>query len=137
LGIRYRFIRNIRNGDEIASFFGLVPRERSTGDVLRRGPITKSGDGRVRNKLIQCAWVAVQKDGELAEFYERIYQRNPKGIAAKKAIIAVARKICHRMACVLREQRPYRIMTKVKEGTVSSRADSGIRRTREEILEVR
>jgi len=124
-----------RSGEEIASFFGLVPREKSTGDRVNRGPITKSGDGRVRNKLIQAAWVAVQKDADLNEFYQRIYERNPKPIAAKKAIVAVARKLCHRMACVLREQRPYRI--KVIEGTDSSRTDSGIRRTREEILEVR
>ena len=75
--------RQMRSGEEIASFFGLVPRERSTGDVVRRGPITKSGDGRVRNKLIQCAWVAIQKDGELAEFYERIYQKNPVRIHSK------------------------------------------------------
>jgi transposase len=128
----------IRSGEEIASFFGMVPRERSTGEMVRRGSITKSGDGRVRNKLIQASWVAIQKDQELADFYERIYERNPKAIAAKKAIVAVARKICHRMACVLREQRSYRVnKMKVKEGTDSSRKDSIIRRTREEILEVR
>jgi transposase len=128
----------VRSGEEIASFFGLVPQERSTGDRVNRGPITKSGDGRVRSKLIQAAWVAVQKDAELAEFYKRIYERNPKAIAAKKAIVAVARKMCHRMACVLREQRPYVIKSPVvKEETDSSRADSIIRRTREEILEVR
>lgn len=129
--------REMRSGEEIASFFGLVPRERSTGDVIRKGPITKTGDGRVRNKLIQCAWVAIQKDAELGEFYERIYKRNPKGIAAKKAIVAVARKVCHRMASVLREQRPYRIKKQVIEGTDSTRKDSGSRRTREAILEVR
>lgn len=131
----------IRSGNEIAAFFGMVPRERSTGDSVRRGSITRIGDERVRNKLIQCAWMAILRDGELKEFYERIHQRYPKGTGARKAIVAVANKICRRMACILREQRPYQIKGKlatgVKEETSSSRIGSIIERTEEATLEVR
>ena len=106
--------RHVQNGPKLASFLGLVPRERSTGEIVRRGRITRTGDERVRNKLIQAAWIGIQKDPELKEFYERIYQRHPRGMGAKKAITAVANKMCRRIACVLREQRPYVIRSERK-----------------------
>ena len=34
----------------------LVPSERSTGDTIRRGAITKAGNGRVRHLLVESAW---------------------------------------------------------------------------------
>jgi transposase len=99
--------RGIRNSRQLPDFFGLVPCEDSTGDDVNRGSITHRGDRRLRAKLIQAAWVAIRKDPELYEFYVRIYQRNPKPIAAQKAIVAVASKLCRRIACVLKQQRPY------------------------------
>ena len=99
--------RLMRRGAELSSFLGVVPRERSTGDVVRKGRITKAGDERVRSKLIQASWAAIQRDEELRDFYERICRRHPRGMGAKKAITAVANKLCKRIACVLREQRPY------------------------------
>lgn len=100
----WRLIRSVR---QLPAFFGLVPSEDSTGDGINRGAITRSGDRRLCGKLLQAAWVAIRKDPELHEFYVRLYERNPKPIAAKKAIAAVASKLCRRIACVLKEQRPY------------------------------
>jgi transposase len=37
-------------------YLGLVPGERSTGDTVRRGGITKAGNGRVRHMLVESAW---------------------------------------------------------------------------------
>ncbi len=99
--------REIRNVRQIAGFLGLVSSEHSTGDKENRGPITRSGDSRLRNKLIQCAWVAINQDPELRAFYRRIYQRQPRKVAARKAIVAVARKLTTRMYAVLKEQRPF------------------------------
>jgi transposase len=99
--------RQIKNVRQIAGFLGLVSSEHSTGDKENRGPITRVGDSRLRNKLIQCAWVAINKDPELRAFYRRIYQRQPKKVAARKAIVAVARKLTTRMYAVLKEQRPF------------------------------
>jgi hypothetical protein len=61
----------------------------------------------LRNKLIQSAWTAIKKDPELRAFYRRIYQRHAKKVAARKAIVAVARKLTNRIYVVLKEQRPY------------------------------
>jgi transposase len=99
--------RQISNVRKIAGFLGLVSSEHSTGDKENRGEITRIGDSRLRNKLIQCAWTAIRKDPELRAFYRRIYQRQPKKIAARKAIVAVARKLTTRMYAVLKEQRPF------------------------------
>ncbi len=99
--------REIKNVRQIAGFLGLVSSEHSTGDKQNRGSITRSGDSHLRNKLIQCAWTAIRKDPELREFYRNVHQRQPKKIAARKAIVAVARKLTTRMYAVLKQQRPY------------------------------
>ena len=99
----------ITNVRQIPGFLGLVSSEHSTGDKQHRGEITRIGDSRLRNKLIQSAWVAIRKDPELREFYQRVYQRHPKQVAARKAIVAVARKLANRIYVVLKAKRPYEI----------------------------
>ena len=105
--------RELKNVRQIAAFVGLVSSEHSTGEKQNRGPITRAGDSRLRNKLIQCAWVAINQDPELRAFYRSIYQRQPKKVAPRKAIVAVARKLTNRMYVVLKEQRPYIIRTDI------------------------
>lgn len=101
--------RQIKNVRQISAFLGLVPTEHSTGDTINKGQITRIGDSRLRNKLIQGAWYAVRIDPELKEFYQRIYERHPRDRAARKAIVAVARKLTTRIFAVLHEQRLYDI----------------------------
>lgn len=101
--------RQIKDVRQIAGFLGLASREHSTGEKQNRGEITRIGDQRLRNKLIQCAWVAIKRDPELRAFYRRIYARQPKKVAARKAIVAVARKLTTRIYAVLKQQRPYQI----------------------------
>jgi transposase len=99
--------REIDNVRSIAGFLGLVSSEHSTGDKQNRGAITRAGDSRLRNKLIQSAWVTIRKDPELREFYRRIFARHPQKVAARKAIVAVARKLTTRIYAVLKQQRPF------------------------------
>lgn len=103
----------IQNVRQLGAFLGLVPTENSTGDRVSKGSITRAGSSRLRNKLIQGAWTAARLDPELGEFYERVYQRHPRDRAAKKAIVAVARKLTTRIFAVLKEQRPYEIRCNV------------------------
>src|SRR5882762_10142162 len=99
--------RQLSNVRQIAGFLGLVSSEHSTGDKIDRGSITRSGDSRLRNKLIQAAWSAIRKDPELREFYRRIFLRHPPKVASRKAIVAVARKLKTRIYSVLKEKRPF------------------------------
>ena len=82
--------QQMTNVRQLAGFFGLV--SKSTGDRVVRGCITRSGDGRLRSKLIQASWSAIRQDPELREFYRSVYQRHPRDRAGRKAIVAVARE---------------------------------------------
>ena len=41
---------------ELMAYLGLVPSEHSTGETVKRGPITKAGNRRARRTLVECAW---------------------------------------------------------------------------------
>lgn len=101
-----KFLKNVR---ELSAFLGLVPCERSTGDDINHGPITHLGDRHLRAMLIEASWAAIRKDQELNQFYHRIKGRHHCKMGAKKAIVAVARKLTHRIYCVLKEQRSYAV----------------------------
>jgi len=100
---------NLSNVREIGAFTGLVPRERSTGDTVHRSSITHLGNSELRSLLVEASWVAIRHDAELAQFYYRIKSRHHPQASAKKAIVAVARKLTQRIYKVLKEQRIYEI----------------------------
>jgi len=119
--------RQINNVRQIAGFLGLVSSEHSTGEKENRGPITRIGDQRLRNKLIQCAWVAIRQDPELRAFYRQIYERQPKKVAARKAIVAVARKLTTRMYAVLKQQRPFVMRADSSIAPLTTEETAGLR----------
>lgn len=41
---------------QVMGYLGLTPSEDSTGDSVKRGPITKAGNSRARRTLIESAW---------------------------------------------------------------------------------
>ena len=99
--------KRLVNVREISAFFGLVPCENSTGDKVNRGPITHLGNSVARSLIVEAAWVAIRYDTELNQFYHRIRGRHHPSCGARKAIVAVARKLTHRIYSVLTEERPY------------------------------
>lgn len=119
--------RQIKDVRQIAGFLGLVSSEHSTGEKQNRGEITRIGDSRLRNKLIQCAWTAIRKDPELRTFYRRIYERQPKKVAARKAIVAVARKLTTRIYAVLKAQRPFVIRADSATAPLTAEETAGLR----------
>lgn len=73
---------------QLMGYIGLVPSEASTGDSVRRGGLTKTGNGRARKALIEAAWT---------------YARPAKASSAKAAghspaVRAVADKARHRLS---------------------------------------
>ncbi len=106
----WRELRNIR---QLAGFLGVVPPEHSTGDRTDRGSITHTGDARLRSNLIQAAWSAIRQDGELREFFRAVCQTHPRPLAARVALVAVARKLSVRISVVLMQQRPYEVRIQV------------------------
>ena len=49
-------LSRFRTPHELMGYLGLVPSEESTGDTVRRGSITKAGNGRARRMLVECSW---------------------------------------------------------------------------------
>lgn len=49
-------IRRFENPRQLMGYLGLVPAERSTGESVRRGSITKMGNPRIRQLLVESAW---------------------------------------------------------------------------------
>jgi transposase len=49
-------VRRFENPRQLMAYLGLVPCESSTGERVRRGSITKTGNPRVRRVLIEGAW---------------------------------------------------------------------------------
>ncbi len=94
---------------ELSAFVGLVPKEKSTGDTVRYGSITRIGNSTLRSLLIEASWITIRYDAELSRFYHRIKSRHHPQAAARKAIVAVARKLTQRIYKVLKERRMYEI----------------------------
>lgn len=125
----WRQLNNIR---QLAGFLGLVPTEHSTGERTDRGSITRTGDGRLRSKLIQGSWSAIRQDGELREFYRSVYRKHPREVASRVAIVAVARKLSVRISVVLMQQRPYEVREKVHSAPLTQEETSPQGTTRRE-----
>ena len=117
----WRELNNIR---QLGGFLGLVPTEHSTGERTDRGSITRTGDERLRSKLIQASWSAIRQDGELREFFRTVYRKHPREIASRVAIVAVARKLSVRIAVVLKKQRPYEVREKVHSAPLTQEETS-------------
>jgi transposase len=49
-------LTRFENPRQLMGYLGLVPGEDSTGDNIRRGPITKTGNNEARRVLVEAAW---------------------------------------------------------------------------------
>src|SRR5206468_3692337 len=117
----WRELNNIR---QLGGFLGLVPTEHSTGERTDRGSITRTGDERLRSKMIQASWSAIRKDAELREFFRLICHRHPRREGPRVAIVAVARKLSVRISVVLMQQRPYVVREKVHSAPLTQEETS-------------
>ena len=88
-----------RKGRSVGAYLGLTPRRYQSGEVDRAGRISKCGDGLVRTLLFEAAGVLltrVQRMSPLKAWGLRLVKR----IGAKKAKVAVARKLAVILHCM-------------------------------------
>ena len=74
-------VERFRCGKPVASYFGLIPRESSSGGRQRLGAISKQGSPFVRALLVQAVHAAVRHDSELRRQYLRLAQRKNRAVA--------------------------------------------------------
>lgn len=107
--------RRFSSPRQLMSYLGLVPREQSSGERERRGPITKAGNGHVRRLLVEAAWhnrsrpalglpLRQRRQGQPARVIaiadraqERLHRRfvrmTFKGKPSQKVVVAMAREL--------------------------------------------
>jgi transposase len=93
------------NERALFSYTGLTPCEDSSGESIRRGHITRQGNSRLRQVLVEAAWRAIRKDPELRAAFECLARRRGKKIA----IVAIARKLVGKIRAVLRTKGLYKL----------------------------
>jgi transposase len=83
-------IDRFHSPSKLVSYLGLDPKVRQSGsEPARHGRISKQGPAPVRGMLTEAAVVAVNTDGPMRAFYQRVRARRGNPIA----IVAVARKL--------------------------------------------
>ena len=84
---------------ELMAYLGLVPSENSTGDTVKRGGITKAGNGRARRILVEAAW-SYRHPPRVSR------EKQPKVAAAPKRVCEIAWKaqtrLCGRFRSLIR-----------------------------------
>jgi hypothetical protein len=97
--------RNFKNASTLRAYTGLVPREDSSGDAMRRGRVSKAGPNLLRWALYLAADTARKHDPQLADLYRRLMVE--RGRHHNQALCAVATHLADRIYALLRENRPY------------------------------
>jgi transposase len=91
------------SGKQVASYFGLIPSEHSSGGRQQLGHISKQGSSFMRFLLVEAGQSAARYDPELGRFYRRLAVRKHRALAK----VAVARKLAVRLYLMLREEWNY------------------------------
>jgi transposase len=102
-------IRRFRSGRRFASYLGLVPKERSSGETRRLGRITKRGDSYLRMLLIHGAR-AVLRAAKVRRDPDRLalWALNVEALRGhNKAAVALANKLARIAWSVWRDGRAY------------------------------
>jgi transposase len=88
---------------QVGSYFGLIPKEESSGGTQQLGKISKQGNSFLRFLLVEAGQTAARMDPQLKRFYRRLAARKNRGVAK----VAVARKLATRLYLMLREDWDY------------------------------
>jgi transposase len=86
--------------DKLASYAGLVPDIKSSGETEHTRGITYRRNATLRTVLIESSWVAVRKDPALMMAFNKFSLRMKK----TKAIVHIARKLLNRIRFVLKNR---------------------------------
>jgi len=96
-------IDRFKDLDRLASYVGLVPGEKSSGELEQDTGLTPRRNSALRYMLIECAWKALRDDPALLKAFTDYCKRMPKTVA----IVHVARKVLSRMRFVLKNKERY------------------------------
>ena len=96
-------VSRFKRGKQVASYLGLIPRERSSGGKQRLGAINKQGNGFMRTLLVESAQTVTRLDEGFRKQYLHRCHRMAKGVAK----VAAARRLAVRLFWMLRTNTKY------------------------------
>jgi transposase len=103
-------MRRFRDAGKLASFAGLVPSQRSSGDSVRFGHVTNRGSRMLRTAVTEAAMRIRETNApKLYGYYERLAAAKTK----KQARVALARQLLAVMWAMVRTQTPFQEQTAV------------------------
>jgi transposase len=89
--------------DHFASYIGLIPNTKSSGENDSIGGITNRSNNKLREVLIEASWIAIRIDPAMTLYFSDYCKRMQKN----KAIIKIAKKLLSRVRFVMINQTPY------------------------------
>lgn len=96
-------INRFRNEKQFASYLGLIPTCRCSGEKVAHGEKTFRGNKKIGPMLVESCWIAITRDHGLGCAYSA-YKRRMTG---QEAIIRVARKMSNIIFSVLKTGNAY------------------------------
>ena len=96
-------VRRFRSEKQVAAYAGLAPGYRESAGKRKDLGITKEGSRLLRWAMVELAWRLVAKSARWQGIHKRLEAR----CGAKKAIVAVARRLLGVLFAVLRTGQPY------------------------------
>jgi transposase len=98
---------------ELMAGLGMVPSEKSTGETIKRGPITKAGNRRARRLLVECAWA---------------YRHPPRVGVTKLAKVAAAPRAVREIAWKAQHRLYGRYRALIRRGKLKNVATTAVAR---------
>lgn len=102
-------VKRFRSQKKVVAYAGLAPGLRESAGHRKRLRITKEGSRMLRWALVETAWRLVGRSRRWGFAYEKLKLR----CGAKKAIVAIARRILGVMVSMLRSGQRYSLATEI------------------------
>ncbi len=96
-------VSRFKRGKKVASYLGLIPRERTSGGKQRLGAINKQGNSFMRTLLVESAQSVTRLDEGFRKQYLHRCHHMAKGVAK----VAAARRLAIRLFWMLRTNTAY------------------------------
>jgi transposase len=106
-------LSRFHNPRQVMAYVGFVPSERSTGESVKRGSITKAGNRRARRVLVEAAWT---------------YRHPPRVGYEKQALVAAAPRPAREIAWKAQVRLCKRFRTLARKGKKSTVVTTAIAR---------
>jgi len=95
-------LRRFASARALMAYLGLVPSEHSSGEQIRRGPLTKTGNRRARTALIEAAWQYRWRAAGVGAALRRRRASQPPSVIA--IAVKADQRLCQRFARLARRK---------------------------------